>query len=130
MPTPTSALATVVALSLLGLGAACVFAPVEVGVALTGRGDPLAFSLLGAALLGLGMMTWMTRHAPIGGIYGRPVLMANLMHFLVGGLALLRVVLDGAGAGWPAALGAFYLAGAASYGALLFSNPARVSRRG
>jgi hypothetical protein len=129
-PRTVSALTLAFALGLLGLGALFVFAPEEAGAALTGRGDPLAFSLLGAALLGLGMVTWMTRRAPIGGIYGRPVLTANLAHFLVGGLALLRVMLDGAGTGWPAALGAFYLAGAAFYGALLFSNPARVSQRG
>lgn len=108
----------------MGLGALFVFAPEESAVALTRQETPaLAFSLLGAALFGLGMMDWLTRRAPIGGIYGRPVLMANLVHFVIGGLALLRAGLDGVGTGWLWALCAVYLGGAAFYGALLFTSP-------
>ena len=120
-----SSISALVALGLLLLGAALVFAPAEAAALVTGRGDApdLAFSLLGAALVGLGAMNWMARRAPIGGIYGRPVLTANLAHFVIGGLALLRVGLDGAGTGWLWALCAAYLAGAAFYGALLFSGP-------
>lgn len=116
-------LASAVALGLLGLGAACVFAPEEVGAALTGRGDPLAFSLLGSALIGLGVANGMTRHQPLGGIYGRPVVVANLGHFVIGGLALLRVGLDGEATGWAWALGVLYLLGAVAYGARLVGRP-------
>lgn len=125
MHTLTSALATTAALILLGLGVACVFAPEEVSAALTGQNNPLAFSLLGAALVGLGAVNWVTRHQPMGGIYGRPVVLANLAHFLIGGLALLRVGLDGEATGWAWALGALYLGGAAAYGVLLVRGPVR-----
>lgn len=127
MPIPASLLSTTVALGLLGLGAVFVFAP-EVGAALTGRGDPLAFSLLGAALVGLGVVNWMTRRQPVGGIYGRPIVAANLAHFVIGGLALLRVGLDGEATGWTWALAVAYLAGAACYGVLLFGQAAHMKR--
>ena len=116
---PALTLPTTVALGLLGLGVLFVFAPEEVGPVLTGRADPLAFSLLGAALVGLGAVNWMTRHQPLGGIYGRPVVVANFAHFVIGGLTLLRAGLDGEATGWGWALAASYLAGALAYGALL-----------
>lgn len=124
----TSAFSFCMALGLLGLGAVFVFAPAEAGAALTGQGDPLAFSLLGGAIFGLGMMTWMTRRQPLGGVYGRPVLMANLVHFVIGGLTLLRVGIDGDATGWLLVLCAFYLAGAVFYGVLLFTQPAQRKR--
>jgi len=125
---PTSILSSVIALGLFGLGVVFVFAPEEAGTALTGRGDPLAFSLLGAALAGLGATNWMTRRQPLGGIYGRPIVLMNLAHFVIGGLALLRVGLDGEATGWTWVLCAFYLAGAALYGVLLFGEPAHLKR--
>lgn len=120
-----SSVSSVVALGLLLLGAALVFAPDETSALLTGRDDAsdLAFSLLGAALVGLGTMNWLARRSPIGGIYGRPVLVANLAHFVIGGLTLLRAGLDGAGTGWLWTLCVLYLAGAAFYGTLLFAQP-------
>lgn len=45
--------------------------------------------LIGAGWLGLGMLDWQSRHRILGGIYGRPVLTANLMFFWVGGTLLL-----------------------------------------
>ena len=124
----TSILSSVIALGLLGLGVVFVFAPEEAGTALAGRGDPLAFSLLGGALVGLGVANWMTRRQPLGGIYGRPIVAANLAHFVIGGLALLRAVLDGEAAEWAWGLCAFYLAGAALYGVLLFGEPRNMKR--
>lgn len=128
MSRSVSILLSGIALGLLGLGVAFVFLPEEAAAALTGRGAPLAFSLLGGALFGLGMMTWMTRHAPIGGIYGRPVLVANLGHFVVGGLALVRLGLDGEATGWTWALCMFYLVGAVFFGGLLLARRVETAR--
>ncbi|SFB20787.1 hypothetical protein [Algoriphagus aquimarinus] len=46
--------------------------------------------LLGALYFGFGMLNWMNKGRPIGGIYNRPVAIANLSHFMIAGLALLK----------------------------------------
>jgi hypothetical protein len=51
---------------------------------------PLFLQLIGALYLGFAMLNYMTRGASIGGIYSRPLVMGNLVHFLVGALALLK----------------------------------------
>ena len=116
-----SAIVTVFALVQIALAVLLVFAPAETASVLFAGTEvpPVLLSLVGAALFGFGQLGWMTRQTPLGGIYGRPALMANLGHFVIGGLALARAadtpVL------WGAA--AFYLVGAVFYGALLFSAP-------
>ena len=52
----------------------------------------LLFQLLGALYLGFGILNWMLKGNRIGGIYNRPVLIGNLMHFLVGAIALIKIV--------------------------------------
>jgi hypothetical protein len=52
----------------------------------------LLFQLIGALYLGFGILNWMLKGSRIGGIYNRPVLMGNLMHFLVGAMALIKIV--------------------------------------
>ena len=116
-----SLLVTALALVELVLGTVLIFAPEEAAGVLFGSGSvpPVALSLVGAALFGFGMLNWMTRHQPVGGIYGRPAVIANLVHYVVGGLALARAAVMPAL--WVTA--AFYLAGALFYGALLFRSP-------
>ncbi|WP_057939238.1 hypothetical protein [Algoriphagus resistens] len=46
--------------------------------------------ILGALYFGFGMLNWMSKGRAIGGIYNRPVCIANLSHFLIAGLALLK----------------------------------------
>lgn len=52
----------------------------------------LILQILGAAYLGLAMLNWMTRNNPIGGIYGKPLMIGNLVHFLVSALALIKIM--------------------------------------
>ena len=52
----------------------------------------LAFQVLGSLYLGFGMMNWMSKNSLIGGIYSRPLILGNLLHFLVSAFALLKVV--------------------------------------
>ena len=54
--------------------------------------------LLGAAWLGVAALNWLQRGALLGGIYGRPVVLANLVLYFVGALSLLRALL---GSGVP-----------------------------
>jgi hypothetical protein len=46
--------------------------------------------LLGAAWLGMAALNWLNRSTVLGGIYGRPVVMANLALYCVSALVLLR----------------------------------------
>jgi hypothetical protein len=72
------------ALALFGCGIVTLFAPQELAALLTGPGaaaNPLIVQLLGAGFLALGVLDWVSRFSSIGGIYGRPVLLANFAYF-------------------------------------------------
>lgn len=77
------------------LGLAAIFAPQELLAALgsTARGYPvLLVQLTGALYLGFAALNWMTRGFSIGGIYGRPLTMANFAHFFIMTITLWREV--------------------------------------
>lgn len=92
-------------------GAAALFAPQELlslGGAVPG---PLTVSLLqmvGAAFLGFGVLNWMSRHSLVGGIYSRPLVVANFGHAFAGAALLVKAVPRGNGSAlaW-AALGIY-----------------------
>jgi hypothetical protein len=79
--------------------------------------------LLGAAWLGVAALNWLQRGAILGGIYGRPVVFANLTLYLVTALTLLRVVVARAAPPglWTVLVPAAALA--AAYGTLLLRGP-------
>lgn len=83
---------------LISVGAIANFMPVKLAIKL-GLGEPklggLLFQILAGFLLGLGIINWMYRGSPIGGIYNRPVAMGNLLTFVVVSFALGRALLDG-----------------------------------
>ena len=87
---------------------------------------PLLFLLqiLGALYFGFAMLNWMTKSSLIGGIYNRPVAIANFSHFLIAALALLKGVT--ANPELPVALrivAGIYLIFAVSFGIILFRHP-------
>ena len=53
----------------------------------------LVFQILGATYFGFAMLNWMTKHNLIGGIYSKPLVIGNLVHFLVGSFALVKIVM-------------------------------------
>jgi len=55
----------------------------------------LILQLLGATQLAWGMLNYMCRNHKYGGIFGRPLLLANLAFLIVSGMALLRMLLPG-----------------------------------
>ncbi|HEU4642584.1 MAG TPA: hypothetical protein VFS44_09025 [Gemmatimonadaceae bacterium] len=79
--------------------------------------------LLAAAWLGVAALNWLQRTALLGGIYGRPIVFANLALYFVSALSLLRALV--AGAASPALWLAFVPLAvlAAVYGALLVRGP-------
>ncbi len=110
------------ALCLATFGAMLMFAPEEVsGVLMLGAGGGPLAQLLGAALLGFGVMNWIARGAVLGGIYGRAVVAGNQTHLTIGALLLLKRGVD-VGASHPAywVLTGLYVLGAGLFGYLTF----------
>jgi hypothetical protein len=53
----------------------------------------LLAQVLGGLYFSYAMLNWMTKESLIGGIYNRPVAVANLTHFIVAGLVLVKGLL-------------------------------------
>lgn len=47
--------------------------------------------LLGAALFGLAMLNWMSRYSRIGGIFGRPLVIANFASAFIAAMMLVHL---------------------------------------
>lgn len=82
----------------LGLaGIAATFAPAEL---LAAWGAPatdqtvILVQILGALYFSFALLNWTAKGAMIGGIYARPVSLANFFHFIVGALALAKKALS------------------------------------
>ena len=54
----------------------------------------LFIQVLGALYFAFAMLNWMAKDKVIGGIYNRPIAIANFAHFLIGGLALMKSLID------------------------------------
>jgi hypothetical protein len=93
----TKLIMTSAAILLAAIGISLTFAPDNV-MALLGINNSAAirivFQLLGAAYYAFAILNWMAKGAIIGGIYNRPIVIANLTHFLIGGLALTKEVIS------------------------------------
>jgi hypothetical protein len=116
------------ALAMASLGLPCIFAPELVLQRLAGGGTAgagLMVQLAGAMYLGFAGLNWMGRGSLMGGIYGRPVAIGNLMHFLVGAFALLKMAsqLPTPLLSWGIATG--YVIFAAWFAFVAFGNPLR-----
>jgi hypothetical protein len=127
-PTLSRLLLSLSAAVLAALGLSASFLPGELLTWLGAPASPVLTVLvqvLGAALLGHAVLDWMSRHSTIGGIYGRPLVVANLLHFGSGALALLKMLQRAPESRilWPLALG--YALLALGYAVAFFREPAR-----
>lgn len=115
------------ALLLAAVGFAFLFAPSEVQRLLAApdgsAAPPLPLQLWSAALLGLAATSWTGRGMTLGGIYGRALVLGNLVHWTVGALVAVRAALDGPGSVAPWAAVAVYGAFALAFGRLLRRHP-------
>lgn len=78
---------------------------------------------IGAAYLAFAILNWMSRGATIGGIYGRPLVVANVLHFTMVAILLVRWAAAGAPPG-VLIFAALYAIFALWFGALMFGGPA------
>jgi len=84
---------TASAIILTAAGIACIFFPHELSILLGAGGEPfvpMILKILGALYFAFGMLNWTAKENLIGGIYGRPIAVANLSHFTIGALSLLK----------------------------------------
>jgi hypothetical protein len=54
------------------------------------RASVLMVQIIGGLYFGYGMLNWMVKGSLIGGIYNRPIAVANISHFSIAGLAILK----------------------------------------
>ena len=107
-------------------GVLLLFAPDEVMPALLPGASSAAQSLgqcLAAAWLAMAVLNWLQRNVVLGGIYGRPIVLANLTLYFVTAASLARPLLAG---GMPQSLWVVFAPAAALalvYAALLFRGP-------
>ena len=112
----------------LGLfGLTLLFIPDEIMIYLnleSNRIVLIAFQLLGAFYFAFAMLNWMSKASLIGGIYNRPITIANLTHFLIGGLALIKGFISNSN--WPMLLlvvTSVYSVYAIFFGVIFFRHP-------
>lgn len=115
------------ALILLVTGMACTFLPYDLlqALGLSGaRPEALVIQILGGLYFGFGMLNWMARSSRIGGIYNRPIAIANFSHFFISGIALFKALagMEHAAAPWWG-LGLVYLVFGLLFARILFLDP-------
>jgi hypothetical protein len=54
----------------------------------------LFLQIISALYMGFGILNWMAKGTRIGGIYNRPVAIGNFMHFGIGAITLVKLVLS------------------------------------
>jgi|GraSoiStandDraft_4_1057263.scaffolds.fasta_scaffold64160_4 hypothetical protein len=113
------------------LGVAASFAPQEILQHARVQADPFpvaVIQLAGALYLGFAVLNWSAKGSMLGGIYGRPIGLANFGHFAIGAIVLVKLFLAGhADAGLVAGAAAYSIF-AAWFGYVLFGPGPSVQR--
>jgi hypothetical protein len=90
----TRLLMTLSAVFLGALGVAASFLPQEILHRVGSSPDRVTTAIVqiaGALYVGFAILNWMAKGMLLGGIYGRPIVLANLTHFVMGAIGLLEV---------------------------------------
>ena len=123
----TKVLMTTSAVSLLTAGIILTFLPDEIlkyADLENTRPLQLLLQIIGALYFGFGMLNWMSKSGLIGGIYNRPIAVANFTHFFIAGLALIKGIIaipDLPNTIWI--VSCIYMIFAISFGIVLFRHP-------
>ncbi|MBT32579.1 MAG: hypothetical protein CMO01_23200 [Thalassobius sp.] len=89
----------------------------------------LFLQIIGALYMGFAMLNWMSKASLIGGIYNRPVAIANVMHFTVVALALVKIVFNIQQFETTIiSFTAIYIVLAAAFGYVLLTSPVKESK--
>jgi hypothetical protein len=88
---------------------------------------PVLVQIIGACYLAFAMCNWMSKANLIGGIYNRPIAIANLLHFAVSALAILKAVTVNQTITLLWIIGVIYTIFAIWFAIVLFSHPIKES---
>ncbi|XOV91365.1 MAG: hypothetical protein ACFHWX_14245 [Bacteroidota bacterium] len=126
MKTKVLMVATVAYLGISGIG--LTFLPQEILSFFSISPDTsivLFLQIIGAMYLGFAMMNWISRNGLIGGIYNRPLVLGNFIHFVVSAFALIKVVnqFEGSHFGIMITITILYVIFGLSFGFLLRASP-------
>ena len=84
----------------------------------------LLMQITGSLYFAFAMLNWMSKGSLIGGIYGRPIAIANLTHFVIAGLSLIKGIMANTGLSYVIWLIAIiYSIFAILFGIVLFKHP-------
>ena len=119
------------ALYLGSIGVACLFAPDLVLASMADGPSPGSMVLtqvLGTLSLALAVLDWMWKGNRLGGIYGRPVVLANVLHFVSTALVTFKAISRAPELGALWLPGVVYAVFAAGFLLLLFRDPTADAR--
>ena len=84
----------------------------------------LLMQIIGSFYFAFAMLNWMSKGSIIGGIYGRPIAIANLTHFVIAGLSLIKGIMANPGLSYVIWLIAIlYSIFAILFGIVAFKHP-------
>ncbi len=84
----------------------------------------LLMQITGSLYFAFAMLNWMSKGSIIGGIYGRPIAIANLTHFVIAGLSLIKGIMANPGLSYVIWLIAIlYSIFAILFGIVAFKHP-------
>ena len=113
---------------LLGFsGILLTFFPEELAALLTNSANnavTLLLQIIGAMYFAFGIMNWVSRKTLVGGIYNRPIAIANMTHFMMVGITITKLKIansDLPESFWVVVL--IYLFYAAVFIKILFTTP-------
>lgn len=108
------------------LGASFTFMPAELmqffGITYNSV-TQLLLQILGGLYLAFAMLNWNNREQIIGGIYNRPLALANFMHAVIIGMALVKFVLSDYSSKILLILATVYVVYAVLFYFILFRHP-------
>lgn len=84
----------------------------------------IMLQMMGALYFGFAMLNWTAKSNLIGGIYSKPVALANFAHFFIGGLALLKLAFNESDLLYIWIAGTIYWSFGILFSYVLFTNPA------
>lgn len=91
----TKILMTISSFFLGSIGIIFSFLPKEIILFLNIDPNPVTLifiQLLSSLYLGFAILNWMAKGTTIGGIYNKPIVIGNLMHFGVAAITLVKVI--------------------------------------
>lgn len=113
------------AIFLAAIGIIFTFLPKEasdfIGIS-SEKSAQLILQILGALYFSFAMLNWMAKGAIIGGIYNKPIALANLTHFVIVALALLKAM-SNAPLYFIVPLAVVYSVFAILFGIIFFKHP-------